>query len=69
MTEKYCPFKMAHTLPAPVMAEFDWYCEEEDCAWWEEYTEMCSIKTLAFLRAIGAERANVTTTVKESNDE
>ena len=69
MTEKYCPFKMAHTLPAPVMAEFDWYCEEEDCAWWEEYTEMCSIKTLAFLRGIGAERLDILPTCSSKSSE
>ena len=46
----YCPFKMSRKHAT------DWYCEEQDCGWWEEYTEMCSIKTMAFLRGIGAER-------------
>ena len=46
----YCPFKMAKERT------IDWYCEEQDCALWEEYTEMCSIKAIAFLQAIGAER-------------
>ena len=67
MSAKYCPFKMAHALPTPIMAAFDWYCEESDCAWWEDYTEMCSIKTPAFLQAIGAERAGAT--IKEGNND
>ena len=69
MTEKYCPRKFNENTVDVAGIHGGCECEEEACAWWEEYTEMCSIKTLAFLRAIGAERANVTTTVKESNDE
>ena len=56
MTEKYCPFKMAHALPTPMMAEFDWYCEEGDCAWWNTHFGMCSQAVDAHLKAEGAAR-------------
>ena len=56
MSAKYCPFKMAHALPTPIMAAFDWYCEEEDCAWWNTHYGMCSHAVDAHLKAEEAKR-------------
>ena len=44
MSAKYCLFKMAHALPTPIMAAFDWYCEEGGCAVWREDEKRCSFQ-------------------------
>jgi len=49
--KKYCPFKMAHSIAAPVMATCTWYCEEGDCAWWNADLEMCCAAVDAYLKA------------------
>lgn len=52
MTTQFCPFKMAaHALEAPVMTTLTWYCEEEDCGWWNTHFGMCCAAVDAHLKA------------------
>lgn len=57
MTTKFCPLKMAsHALEAPVMTAVTWYCEEEDCAWWNAHFGMCCTAVGAHLKELQATR-------------
>jgi len=38
--KKFCPRKFKHHSA-------DWYCEEEDCVWWDSEVGDCSIRSIA----------------------
>lgn len=48
MSEKLCPVmsRVVTMTPSQENVHLLWeeYCHREDCAWWEEMTDSCSIK-------------------------
>lgn len=37
--------------------QYSCICEQDECAWWESRTAMCSVKVPAYLTAFNAERS------------